>query len=154
MAAPSFAHLSASKTAYDEDFHAWLQTQAESLRSGHLEALDVIYLAEEIEDMGKRERRAVESNLVVILLHLLKYRYQPEERSSSWLGSIQEHRRRLRRIFADSPSLRQYGDRIFLECYLDARIQASAETGLSQDIFPEKSLYSYEQVLDSDYLPL
>jgi hypothetical protein len=152
MAEPLFKHLSKSKTAYKQDFHGWLQAQADSLRSGHWESLDVTYLAEEIEDMGKRERRAVESNLVVILRHLLKYRYQPEGRSSSWLGSIQEHRRRLRRIFTDSPSLRQYGRQAFPECYLDARIQASAETGLSKDAFPEKSPFSYEQTLDSDYL--
>jgi Domain of unknown function DUF29 len=73
-----------------------------------LDEIDVANLLEEIEDMGRSEKRAIESNLVVLLTHLIKYQSQPDQRSSSWRGSIVEHRRRLRNLLRESPSLFSY----------------------------------------------
>ena len=87
------------------------------LREHQLSELDIPHLIEEIEDMERSEKRAVESNLVVILMHLLKYQYQPQKRSNSWKGSIREHRRRLRKLLEDSPSLKPYFQAVFHECY-------------------------------------
>lgn len=57
---------------YEQDYYLWLKEAAESLQDGHFSKLDIPNLVEEIEDIGRREKRAVESNLVVVLLHLLK----------------------------------------------------------------------------------
>ena len=81
---------------YEQDFYAWVEEQVEALRSGHTQGLDIENLAEEIEDMGRSQRRAVKSALIIILIHLLKYRYQPQHRTNSWRASIREHRRRVR----------------------------------------------------------
>ena len=82
---------------YHEDFHLWTQQQAEFIGNQQWHKLDWLNLREEIDEMGRREKRSIESNLVVLLLHLLKWEHQPTFRSSSWRGSIKEHRRRLQR---------------------------------------------------------
>lgn len=138
---------------YDRDFNLWMIAIAEILREGRLGELDVANLLEEIETMGRSEKAALKSNLVVILWHLLKWEYQPEKRSTSWELSIAEHRRRLRDTFEDSPSLKRYFEECFNQCYQDARRQARIETKLEIATFPEVSPFSPEQCLDQDFLP-
>jgi hypothetical protein len=138
---------------YEQDFALWLERQAELLREGQFEALDTGNLAEEVEDIGKRERHAIESNLIIILLHLLKYQFQPENRSRSWLDSLLEHRERLARDFRDSPSLRRYAREELQALYSTARKRAAVQTGFSLDTFPEACPYGLEQVLDEAFLP-
>jgi Domain of unknown function DUF29 len=141
------------QSLYERDFYLWLEKQATRLRDGRLDQLDVANLLEEIEDMGRSEKRAVEGNLVVLLTHLLKYRFQPDQRSSSWRGSMVEHRRRLRKLLRESPSLLPIARAMFSECYADSCEQAAAETGLSPDTFPAELPFTLEQVLDPKYLP-
>jgi hypothetical protein len=141
------------QSLYERDFYLWIEQQAARLRDGRLDELDVANLLEEIEDMGRSEKRAVEGNLVVLLTHLLKYRFQPDQRSSSWRGSIVEHRRRLRKLLRESPSLLTTARAMFSECYADSCEQAAAETGLSPDSFPAELPFTLEQVLDPKYLP-
>lgn len=138
---------------YEQDYYLWLDLTASLLRDGRLGELDIPNLIEEIEDMGRSEKRAVESNLVVILMHLLKYKYQPEQCSNSWKLTIREHRRRLRKAFEDSPSLKPYLGKVFDECYQDARLQAADETGLPLETFPLQSPFIPEEALNPDYLP-
>jgi len=138
---------------YDRDFSLWIATTAELLREGRLAELDVANLLEEIETMGRSEKSALKSNLVVVLWHLLKWKYQPEKRSTSWELSIAEHRRRLREAFGDSPSLKRYFNECFDQCYQDARRQAKIETKLAIATFPEISPFTAEQCLDQDFLP-
>ncbi len=138
---------------YDRDFNLWLVNTAELLRQGRLAELDVVNLLEEIETMGRSEKSALKSNLVVVLWHLLKWKYQPEKRSTSWELTIAEHRRRLRDAFEDSPSLKRYFDQCFEQCYQDARRQAKIETKLAIASFPETSPFTPEQSLDQDFLP-
>jgi hypothetical protein len=88
-----------------------------------------------------------------VLTHLLKYQFQPDQRSSRWRGSIVEHRRRLRYDFEESPSLRRHASEVFAEVYEDAREQASAESGLPLRAFPKTSPYTLEQTLDPKFLP-
>lgn len=137
-------HLSA---LYDQDYYLWLTTTAELLRENQLSALDITNLLEEVEDMGRSEKRALYSNLKVLLMHLLKYQYQPEKRSNSWVASIVEHQQRLRQALKESPSLRSHLTQIFNDCYQDARELAAAETGLSIDQFPPESPFSAENIL-------
>ncbi|MCC3437092.1 MAG: DUF29 domain-containing protein [Microcoleus sp. PH2017_40_RAT_O_B] len=138
---------------YDTDYLRWIETTVEKLRARDYSNIDWENLIEEIEDMGRSERRSLESNLVVIILHLLKWQFQPDRRSGSWKASIAEHRRRIRKAVKDSPSLRPYLEEVLAECYADAVEQASAETGLSIETFPQLSVYTSTEVLDSNFLP-
>ncbi len=140
-------------TLYEEDFCLWLETTAKLLKNRQLENLDYENLIEEIETMGRSEKNALKSNLIVVLMHLLKYRYQPQKRSRSWVSSIFEHRRRLMEAFKTSPSLRRYYEEVFDECYQYSVKQASIETGLPLNTFPNTSPFNSEETLDFDFLP-
>ena len=138
---------------YNQDYCLWVETMMQFLREGNLTELDIPNLLEELDDMSGSQRDALESNLEIILMHLLKYCYQSQLRSRSWLLTIFEHRNRLRKAFKRSPSLQRYYQEIFAECYQTARKMASIETDLSISVFPEIAPFTPEQVLDIDYLP-
>lgn len=140
-------------TLYDEDYLQWLETTIEKLRAQDYTHIDWEHLIEEIEDMGKSERRSLESHIIVVLLHLLKWQYQPEARSGSWEGSILEHRRRICKALKDSPSLKSYLETILSECYVEALKQAKVETGLALETFPIHCSYPLVDVLDDTFLP-
>ena len=144
---------SKSMDIYNQDYCLWVETMMQFLREGKLTELDIPNLLEELDDMSGSQRDALESNLEVILMHLLKYCYQSQLRSRSWLLTIFEHRNRLRKAFKRSPSLQRYYQEIFAECYQTARKMASIETDLSISVFPEIAPFTPEQVLDIDYLP-
>ncbi|MCL1474235.1 DUF29 domain-containing protein [Argonema antarcticum] len=147
-------HIKALRqTLYETDYLQWIETNVEKLRNQDYANVDWTHLIEEIEDMGRSERRSLESNLIVVLLHLLKWQYQPEERSGSWEGSIIEHRRRVKKALKESPSLRPYLDSIFAECYAEAVKQAKAETGLALETFPTECPYELTEVTDDGFLP-
>ncbi|MBD1844132.1 DUF29 domain-containing protein [Cyanobacteria bacterium FACHB-63] len=141
------------KNLYETDFVKWAETTAEQLRTQNYACVDWQNLIEEIEDMSRRERKSLKSNLIVILLHLLKWQYQPGCQSGSWRGSIREHRRRVNDDLKDSPSLAPYLQEIFAECYTNAREQAADETGLPLEAFPIDCPFLPEQILNSEYLP-
>ena len=138
---------------YEQGFFAWVEEQVGALRSGQTHRLDIENLAEESEDMGRSQRRAVKSALTIILSYLLKYRYQPDRRSNSWRATIREHRRHVRGELDDSPSLRPYTGRILDDCYQDAREAATDESGLPIVTFPAACPFALEQVLDRIFLP-
>jgi hypothetical protein len=141
------------ESLYKTDYLKWIQTTVEKLRLQDYSSIDWENLIEEIEDMGRSERKSLKSNLIVVLTHLLKWQYQPDFRSGSWKGSIVEHRRRIREALKDSPSLKPYLEEVFAQCYWDAVEQASAETELPIETFPQESPYTSAQVLDSSFLP-
>jgi Domain of unknown function DUF29 len=138
---------------YEMDYLRWIETTAKRLRVRDYANLDWENLIEEIEEIRRSERRRLESNLVIVLLHLLKWQHQPEFRSGSWKGSIVEHRRRMRKAIEDSPSLKPYLEEILAECYEDALEQAIAETELPADTFSQIFPYTSAEVLDSSFLP-
>ncbi|MEH2162630.1 MAG: DUF29 domain-containing protein [Nostoc sp.] len=142
-----------SQTLYDTDYLQWIETTVEKLQSQDYANVDWENLIEEISDMGRSERRSLKSNLIVILVHLLKWQFQPEKRSGSWEGSIIEHRRRVKEALDDSPSLKSYLENIFAECYAQAVKQAKAETGLSVKSFPLICPYQLPEVTDDEFLP-
>lgn len=141
------------QSLYEKDYLRWIETTAKKLRFQDYSNIDWENLIEEIEDMGRGERRSLESNLIVVLTHLLKWQYQPEFRSGSWKGNIAEHRRRIRKALKESPSLKPYLEEVFVECYADAVEQASAETELPVETFGQFCSYTSAEVLDADFLP-
>ncbi len=140
-------------TLYEQDFYLWLEQTAELLKAGQLEKLDIPHLIEEIESMGRSEKQALRSNLEVILVHLLKYKYQPDKRSNRWRYTLLEHRRRLEDLFQVSPSLRRYFLETLAYCYQGARKMTSVETEIVITTFPLECPFTVEQVLDEDFLP-
>jgi hypothetical protein len=143
-----------AKPKYEEDFVLWLETQAELLRQGRVHELDLENLAEEVESIGRSDKREVQSRLIVLMTHLLKAQFQPKRRSRSWVETIGEQRLQLKLLFEDSPSLlKGYAPEIFERGYLYARRKAKDETKLPLQTFPETTPYTLEQVLDEDFLP-
>jgi Domain of unknown function DUF29 len=138
---------------YERDFNLWVEEQVALLETGAFQRLDLENLIEEIRDMARRQRKAIRSDLIVVLTHLLKWQYQVEQRSTGWTGSIVEHRRRIRDEIEESPSLAGYPGEVLERCYRGAREQAAAETGWPQARFPEACPYTLEQVVDPDFLP-
>jgi hypothetical protein len=138
---------------YEQDYQLWLESTVNQLRQRNFDNLDIDLLIAEIEEMGGSLKDALENNLIVILAHLLKWKYQPDKRSGSWRGSIKEHRRRIHKSIQKHPSLSRYYESIFEECYLPALDWALAETGLSPNIFPPQCPFTPQQVIDSEFLP-
>jgi hypothetical protein len=138
---------------YDQDFYAWTQAQAALLRKGAVHALDLTNLAEEIESLGKSQHRELGSRLDVLVLHLLKWGYQPDERSGSWRSTIRTQRRELRRLLEQNPNLRPMVAHVIADGYADARLDASDETGMPLPTFPATCPWTPEQVLDADFWP-
>ncbi|MGK7932160.1 MAG: DUF29 domain-containing protein [Microcystaceae cyanobacterium] len=138
---------------YEQDYYLWLEKTVQLLKNGQLSALDIDNLIEEIQDMGISQKNALLSNLIVLSMHLLKWKYQPQKRTGSWRSSIREHRRRILKAFKNSPSLKRYFEEIFDEAYHESRLQASDETELSLETFPLECPFSKEEILNPDYLP-
>jgi Domain of unknown function DUF29 len=138
---------------YEQDFCLWTQTMAEALRSGNWSQLDLENLVEEVESLGRSDKRELQSRLTVLLMHLLKWQFQTEMRSGSWRGTLAEQRIRIEKLLKESPSLRSVLEASIDECYDDAKIQASAETGLPRATFPLTCAYSIEDILNTEFLP-
>ena len=139
---------------YEADFYLWTQQQAALLRQGQFNRvdLDLENIAEEIESMGKRDRRSVSSYLQNVLLHLLKWQYQPERRGTSWKLSIRNGRYQIRRLLSESPSLKPQLPAMIAEDYSPARENAADETGLPLTTFPDVCPFTVEQIT-GDYWP-
>jgi hypothetical protein len=142
-----------SADLYERDFHAWLSDQAQRLRLLKPRGIDWENLAEEIDSLGRSDRIAVVSNLNVVLLHLIKWKYQSAKRKSGWIASINEHRRRIERLIQSSPSLAPVPAQVLAEEYGKAQEDALTETGLRANAVPSVCPFSVEQVLDTRFLP-
>ncbi len=140
-------------TLYDLDFYAWSREQAELLRAGKLAEADIEHIAEEIDSMGRTEKRELISRLEVLLLHLLKWRYQPGKRGPSREASIFVQRDRIEDHLDDNPSLRLLLPRALASAYRRARQEAVAETGLPSATFPDACPLTVEQVMDGGFWP-
>ncbi|MBD2137645.1 DUF29 domain-containing protein [Anabaena sp. FACHB-1237] len=144
-------------TLYDQDYYLWLKTTINQLRTRQFTAVDLDNLLEELEIMGRSEKRAIESLLIKLLEHLLKLQCWESERERNqghWQGEIIEFRRQIKRYIQDSPSLKPYILDIFDECYQDARKQVSYRSQLPLDIFPIIPIGSLEQILDENWFPV
>ncbi|MGI0479300.1 DUF29 domain-containing protein [Geminocystis sp. CENA526] len=136
---------------YENDFYGWTQQQVKFLRNKEINLLDWANIAEEIEAMGKSEKRELESRLEVLIMHLLKWQYQPNLRSRSWQLTIKEERLRLEKLLKENPSFKAILEDTKEKIYPLAVISAEKETGLSY--FPESCPYLLINILSRDFLP-
>jgi Domain of unknown function DUF29 len=138
---------------YEEDFYAWTVEQSRLLRSGELSAIDSTNIAEEIESIGRSDRRELKTRVIVLLMHLLKWRHLPAARSRSWSAAIDEQRLQIEGILSESPSLRPMLAAMIPEAYAIASARATAETVLADEAFPEACPFSQDEVLSRTFLP-
>ncbi|MGD9974595.1 MAG: DUF29 domain-containing protein [Desulfatirhabdiaceae bacterium] len=132
---------------YEQDFYQWTIEQANLMRAGALSQLDIENLIEEVESMGKSQKRALESRLTVLIMHLLKWDFQPEYRSNSWKSTIVTQRKEIKRLLRLNPGLNAALHELIPEMYRDAVEIAAAETGMSESSFPETCPYPVERIM-------
>jgi len=135
----------------ETDFYAWTQRQAQLLKTRQFHQIDWQNITEEIEDMGRSEKRQLESRLEILIMHLLKWQYQPNFRSRSWQLTVKEQRLRLEKLLNKNPSLKSSLTEAVTEVYPLATLGAERETGLS--VFPETCPYSLREILSPEFLP-
>ncbi len=141
---------------YDSDYQLWLENTINQLRRGDFQSVDWQNLLEELADLGKNNRRALESLLTRLLEHLLKLTYWQSQRDynqAGWKKEIRNFRLQIADLLEDSPSLKSYLREILAKCYLDARNLLIDETQLDPSIFPVELLASLEEILDQNWLP-
>jgi Domain of unknown function DUF29 len=138
---------------YEADFYLWIQEQARLLRERRWADLDLDNLVDEVESMARSEKRQIENRLKVLIAHLLKWKFQPGGRGSSWIGTIFEQRHQVIGLVDDSPSLREFMRSAIFNNYRAARLRAARETGIAYGVFPEECPFTPEQVLDLEFFP-
>ena len=144
-----------STTLYDKDFYRWALEQAHYIKTKAFDKLDIEHLFDEVEDMGKHEKRELENRLEVLLTHLLKWKYQPNLQSRSWRLTIKEQRSRIKYHLEDNPSLRNHDNiqKVLSRSYDGAIYSSIKETGLSERTFPQICEWSLDQILDNEFYP-
>jgi hypothetical protein len=138
---------------YEKDFYGWTQEQAGFLRAGRLNDLDIENLIEEIETMGRSEKRELESRLTVLLQHLLKWKYQEGMRCRSWTLTIDVQRIQFSKTLKENPGLKPLLDEVVKDAYQVAVVYAAKETNISKKVFPEQCPWPLEQITDDSFYP-
>ncbi|WP_422134714.1 DUF29 domain-containing protein [Endozoicomonas sp. ALD040] len=141
------------KTLYESDFYSWTKQQAQLIKERRFDELDLDNLAEEVEDMGKYEPRSLTSHLMQLLMHLLKWQYQPERRSRSWRDSIILQRAKAKDLLDENPGLKLRKAELYKKAYQKAVVLAAKQTELLLKTFPSECPWTYEEVMHDDFLP-
>lgn len=142
-----------SSVTYDQDLYTWALEQAALLKERKFDQIDLEHIVEELEDMGKSEKRALQSLLETLLMHLLKWQFQPAYQGRSWKYTIIEQRKRIQEHLQDNPGLKSKLPELVATAYSYAITGAVRETGLSPTTFPEICPWTYEQFMDSEFWP-
>ncbi len=144
----------ANRSLYDQDFNLWLSATAQKLREKRFDEIDLDNLIEEIESMGRSDRKAIKSFLRILLEHLLKITYWESERGynlNHWLDEIFNFRYEIADSLEDSPSLKNYLIEVFEPTYQQATKKVEARLKFK---VPKESPFTLEQVLDPDWFPI
>jgi hypothetical protein len=144
------------RVSYERDYYGWIEQNVNSIRGGRLDEVDWMNVAEELEDMGKSEKRALRSQLARLLTHLLKWSHQTQRRRlsvNSWRATIEHARDTVLELLEENPSLKPAIPELFPAAYRDALAQVVSETNLPKDRFPAKCPWSFAQTLDQDCWP-
>lgn len=136
------------RTSYEQDFALWTDEQARLLQEGRWSELDAAHIAEELEALGRSDRRALESQIERVLMHLLKWRHQPNRRTRSWRLSILDGRRKIAKRLEESPSLKTLVQSQIDDGYRYVRLFAAEETGLPIATFPEACPFTIDEILN------
>jgi hypothetical protein len=145
--------LKVPPVVYDDDFALWIERQVGLLRARQFDQLDIEIIAEELDSMGRSDRRELAHRLEVLTAHLLKCQFQPRRKSHSWLSTLGTQRRGLERLIEESPSLRPTVLSVAQKIYRHAVCAAHEQTRLPKSAFPAALPYSAEQLLDDDFVP-
>ena len=140
-----------ARADYNADFYAWCMEQAKFLANGEFDNLDLENLKEEIESMGRRDFRELNSRFAVLICHLLKWRFQSELQGKSWRLTINLQRREIKKLLKDSPSLQPKMQEYFSDFWADGVEKAQEETGLLD--FPNSPVWTIDDILDDDFYP-
>jgi Domain of unknown function DUF29 len=138
---------------YETDFNLWIEQTVNQLKNRQMQDLDIENLIEEIRSMGSNDKREIKSRLIVLIMHLLKYKYQPKKKTKSWTSTIITQRNELELVLENSPSLNPFLKENISECYQKARKNTARETKLPLTTFPLECPFTPEQIIDSDYFP-
>ena len=141
---------------YERDYYGWIQRNIHAIREGRVHEVDWANVAEELDDRGKSEKRALRSQLARLIAHLLKWAYQPKRRpasQNSWRATIKHARVSINEILDESPSLKPQLPQMVPAGYRDALAQVLEETGLPEHTFPAACLWSLEQMMAEDFWP-
>ncbi len=141
------------KNEYDKDFYAWTMHNAALIRQGKFSQVDVENVAEEIESMGRSDKRELVSRLGVLIAHLLKWEFQPERRGNSWKATIKVQRLRVKRLLEESPSLKHELESKLADAYKLAVLIAAEETQFLETTFPKKCPYDFSQCMRENFFP-
>jgi hypothetical protein len=141
------------QSLYEQDFYQWVQTTIKQLQKRDVTNLDWDNLIEEIESLGKQAKRELVNRLIVLLMHLLKWEFQPEKRSRSWLATIKIQRIEITKHLKNNPSLKPYLNDAIVDAYEIGILEAVKETGLSSQTFPSSCLYSQSEIVGDRFLP-
>lgn len=141
------------QVSYERDFYGWLMQNAKLMREGNFAEIDAGNIAEELESMGKSEKRELISRLAILLAHLLKWQFQPTKRSTSWKNTIAVRRIDIYGLLEDSPSLRHEIEEKTSMAYEKAMLGAENETGIEKACFPEQCPFTLDQMLDQNFFP-
>jgi len=135
------------RALYHHDLYSWAVEQAALLRAGKIGDADAPNIAEELDDVGNGQYDKLESALRVILLHLLEWDHQPKRRSRSWCASIKVQRNQVQKVLRKNPGLKPLVADAVSEAYLDARVEAAAQTKLREKSFPDKCPYMWDNII-------
>lgn len=138
---------------YDQDFYGWTVEQVALLQRKQFDQIDLEHIIEEIESMGKAERNQLRNRLTVLLMHLLKWQYEPSHRCTSWVQTIREQRRAIPRLIKDNPSLKSSLADLLLDAYSNAVEDAADETNLPISLFPTECPWLYADFMDKEFFP-
>ncbi len=142
-----------SPSLYENDFYAWTQQQSKLIALKAWNRLDAANVVEELESLGRKERQELRNRLGILLGHLLKWQFQPKQRSNSWRGTIREQRKQINLLIQDSPSLKPYLQETLQDAYELGTALAIKETQLSENIFPPDCPYLLSDILETGFLP-
>jgi len=141
------------KGNYDTDFSQWAFDQAELLRAGKLSELDLENVLEELESMGKNDQRGYVSSFKNLLSHLLKWQYQTDRRSQSWVNTIRRSRLEIIDWEEENTSFIPRRNEFIAKGYKKARKEAATETNLPETLFPESCPWDFETFMNETFFP-
>jgi hypothetical protein len=156
MAMTTRSQSQLNQTLYDRDFYFWLQTTAKLLKEHRFDEVDWENVIEEIESMGRGEKKEIKSRLIVVIEHLLKLMYWETEKlynARGWRDIIVEQRTQIELTLEDSPSLRALLTELFIDCYEKARNSALRKYQLPDNFFSTEPPFSLEDVINPNFLP-